>query len=160
MTDKHVVYLGLGSNLGDKGSNIRLALEKIKELVGDVVRQSTLYVTQPWGFESENSFVNAVVCCHTSLSPRKLLAATQRIERDMGRTEKSENGVYHDRVIDIDILLYDDRRIAYPDLKIPHPLMLERDFVMTPLREIMPPEEFASLGKPGSPKKSKTTRKG
>lgn len=160
MTDKHVVYLGLGSNLGDKASNIRLALEKIKELVGDVVRQSTLYVTQPWGFESENSFVNAVVCCHTVLSPRKLLAATQKIERDLGRTEKSENGIYHDRVIDIDILLYDHRHISYPDLKIPHPLMLERDFVMTPLREIMPPEELDSLGKSGSPKKPKTIRKG
>ena len=160
MTDNHVVYLGLGSNLGDKPSNIWLALEKIKELVGDVVRQSTLYVTQPWGFESENSFVNAVVCCHTSLSPRKLLTATQKIERDLGRTEKSENGVYHDRVIDIDILLYDHRRITYPDLTIPHPLMWERDFVMTPLREIMPPEELDSLEKLSSPKKSKTSRRG
>ena len=89
-----------------------------------------------------------------------LPSRTQKIERDLGRTEKSEYGVYHDRVIDIDILLYDHRRITYPDLTIPHPLMWERDFVMTPLREIMPPEELGSLEKLSSPRKSKTSRRG
>ncbi len=137
MTDIHVTYLGLGSNIGDKEANIRSAIERIQELVGDIVRQSTLYVTEPWGFESDNLFVNAVVCCHTSLAPRKLLKVTQRIEREMGRTLKSRDGVYHDRIIDIDILLYDDLHISYPDLRIPHPLMWQRDFVMIPLREIM-----------------------
>lgn len=131
------MYLSLGSNLGDKESHLREATEKIGELIGAVVRQSTLYYSEPWGFESDNGFVNAVVLCLTPLSPRRLLRATQRIERLMGRTEKSVGGVYHDRVIDIDILLYDDLHIDYPDLKIPHPLMRQRDFVMVPLREVM-----------------------
>ena len=136
MTDTHTVYLGLGSNLGDKAANITLAVQNIEEQIGHVVRQSALYVSEPWGFESENNFVNAVVRCETSLSPHKLLRATQRIERQMGRKHKSHDGVYHDRIIDIDILLYDDLTIDTPSLKIPHPLMQQRDFVMIPLREI------------------------
>ena len=137
MTDLHKVYLGLGSNLGDKHAHILQAIEKIEELVGAVVRQSALLDTDPWGFESSNTFVNACVCCMTALSPRELLQTTQRIEREMGRTQKSRKGVYHDRIIDIDILLYDDLTVDEPDLKIPHPLMWKRDFVMIPLRSIM-----------------------
>ena len=137
MTDSHLVYLGLGSNMGDKEAHIQEAVEKIRELIGDVVRQSALYVTEPWGFESENLFVNAAVACTTKMAPRRLLRTTQQIEREMGRTEKSVGGRYHDRIIDIDILLYDDLHIDYPDLKIPHPLMYQRDFVMIPLREIL-----------------------
>lgn len=130
-------YLGLGTNLGDKNMNIAAAIEKIGELIGDVVRQSALYHTKPWGFDSDNEFVNAAVAVDTTLSPRGLLAATQQIEREMGRTEKSKDGVYHDRIIDIDILLYGDRQVNEPDLVIPHPLMHERDFVMKPLGEII-----------------------
>lgn len=130
------MYLSLGSNLGDKEENIREAIRNIDELIGRVVRQSALFVTEPWGFTSPNTFVNAAVCCHTLLSPHALLAATQRIERQMGRTEKSVNGHYKDRIIDIDILLYDNITVDDPDLKIPHPLMQERDFVIRPLREI------------------------
>lgn len=132
----HTVYLGLGSNLGDKRKNIADAIEKIGESVGEVVRQSTLYDTSPWGFESSNMFVNAVVCVDTSLSPHGVLEATKKIERGMGRTNKSVNRIYHDRTIDIDILLYDDLHLEDDDLIIPHPLMAERDFVMKPLREI------------------------
>lgn len=130
-------YLGLGTNLGDKEGNIAAAIEKIGELIGDVVRQSALYHTKPWGFDSDNEFVNAAVAVDTVLSPRELLAATQQIERSMGRKEKSKDGVYHDRIIDIDILLYGDRHVSEPDLVIPHPLMHERDFVMKPLGEII-----------------------
>lgn len=132
-----IAYLSLGTNLGDKRKNIAEAINYIGELVGDVVRQSALYETEPWGFRSDNRFVNAAVCVDTRLSPRRLLEVTQRIEREMGRTLKSDGGEYHDRIIDIDILLYGDRHIDEPDLKIPHPLMHERDFVMTPLNEIM-----------------------
>ncbi|MEE1546179.1 MAG: 2-amino-4-hydroxy-6-hydroxymethyldihydropteridine diphosphokinase [Prevotella pectinovora] len=132
-----IVYLSLGTNLGDKRKNIAEAIKNIGELVGDVVRQSALYETEPWGFRSDNRFVNAAVCVDTQLSPRRLLEVTQRIEREMGRTLKSDGGEYHDRIIDIDILLYGDLHIDEPDLKIPHPLMHERDFVMTPLNEIM-----------------------
>lgn len=132
-----IAYLSLGTNLGDKRKNIAEAINYIGELVGDVVRQSALYETEPWGFRSDNRFVNAAVCVNTRLSPRRLLEVTQRIEREMGRTLKSDGGEYHDRIIDIDILLYGDQHIDEPDLKIPHPLMHERDFVMTPLNEIM-----------------------
>lgn len=132
-----IAYLSLGTNLGDKRKNIAEAIKNIGELVGDVVRQSALYETEPWGFRSDNRFVNAAVCVDTQLSPRRLLEVTQRIEREMGRTLKSAGGEYHDRIIDIDILLYGDLHIDEPDLKIPHPLMHERDFVMTPLNEIM-----------------------
>ena len=132
-----IAYLSLGTNLGDKRKNIAEAIKNIGELVGDVVRQSALYETEPWGFRSDNRFVNAAVCVDTQLSPRRLLEETQRIEREMGRTLKSDGGEYHDRIIDIDILLYGDLHIDEPDLKIPHPLMHERDFVMTPLNEIM-----------------------
>lgn len=132
-----IAYLSLGTNLGDKRKNIAEAINNIGELVGDVVRQSALYETEPWGFRSDNRFVNAAVCVDTQLSPRLLLEVTQRIEREMGRTLKSDGGEYHDRIIDIDILLYGDLHIDEPDLKIPHPLMHERDFVMTPLNEIM-----------------------
>ena len=146
MTDRkiHTVYLSLGSNLGDKEENLRQAIEKINEKVGAVVRQSSFMTTQPWGFESNNTFVNGAVCCETSLTPHQLLRVTQKIEREMGRTRKSIVMVdgqprvdYHDRIIDIDILLYDDITVDTPTLKIPHPLMHERDFVMVPLKEIL-----------------------
>ena len=133
----HTVYLGLGSNLGDKEENIRCAVKKIDELIGGVVRQSALFVSEPWGFASENTFVNAAVCSRTALTPHEVLQATQAIERSLGRTHKSVNRQYRDRTIDIDILLYDNLHISMPGLSIPHPLMLERDFVMVPLREIL-----------------------
>ncbi len=137
----HTVYIGLGANLGNRASNIRKAIQLIGDKVGNVCRQSSFYESAPWGFCSENRFLNAVVCCRTSLSPHQILTATQGIERELGRTEKtclseSRQPVYHDRLIDIDILIYDTLTIDEPDLKIPHPLMRQRDFVMVPLREI------------------------
>ena len=133
----HKVYFSLGSNLGDKEGNIREAISRIGELIGEVDRQSTLLATDPWGFESDNTFVNAAIRCTTSLSPFEILNITQNIERAMGRTLKSVDGQYHDRIIDIDILIYDDLHITTPQLTLPHPLMKERDFVMIPLKEIL-----------------------
>lgn len=145
----HTVYLGLGSNIGDRRLAMAEAIDRIEKSIGTVVRQSTFYETEPWGFESENMFLNAVVCVETSLCPLCLLKATQNIEFEMGRTEKyvNDNGngnfsplssrQYHDRIIDIDILLYDDITLDLPELKIPHPLMREREFVMKPLNEIL-----------------------
>ncbi|MCI7310901.1 MAG: 2-amino-4-hydroxy-6-hydroxymethyldihydropteridine diphosphokinase [Prevotella sp.] len=133
----HIVYFSLGANIGDKKLTILRAIDRIGELIGGVERRSALYETQPWGFTSSHSFLNAAVCCCTKLNPREVLAQTQLIEKELGRTIKSVDGQYQDRVIDIDILLYDDWQIDEDDLKIPHPLMYERDFVMTPLREIM-----------------------
>lgn len=133
----HKVYLSLGANIGNRKRAMRQAIEKLGEFVGSVVCQSALYETKPWGFESPNDFINCCVLVETPLSPRQLLEATQRIERDLGRVEKTAaDHEYHDRVIDIDILLYDDITVDEPDLKIPHPLMNERDFVMEPLKEI------------------------
>lgn len=134
---KHTVYLALGANIGDRRTTMLRAIDRINELIGTVERQSVFYETEPWGFASPHRFLNACVRVSTTLSPRQLLAATQQIERVLGRMAKSADGVYHDRVIDIDILLYDDLRVDEPDLKIPHPLMTERDFVMMPLREIL-----------------------
>lgn len=136
----HQVYLGLGSNLGNRRALLKRAVRLIGERVGEVTRQSTFMETEPWGFESANKFLNAVILCETSMTPREVLEATQQIERDMGRQKavhrSSTNRTYTDRPIDIDILLYDDLTVDEPDLKIPHPLMEQRDFVMIPLREI------------------------
>lgn len=133
----HKVYLGLGSNIGNRKRNMREAVEYMESMVGTVTRQSALYETEPWGFESPNLFINMCVCVETPLAPRQLLEATQEIEKRMGRVGKSVNHEYQDRIIDIDILLYDDMTVDEPDLKIPHPLMKEREFVMTPLNEIL-----------------------
>ena len=134
----------MGSNLGDCRKNLERAIRLIDDRVGQVTRQSSFIETEPWGFESPNKFMNAVILCETTRSPREVLLLTQQIERDMGR-RKMVNGqwsmvngqrIYADRPIDIDILLYDDLTIDEPDLKIPHPLMHERDFVMIPLEEV------------------------
>ena len=143
----HQVYLGLGSNLGDKEENIRQAITLINKQIGTVVRQSAFFYSEPWGYESENQFVNAAILVETTLTPHQLLKATQRIERLLGKTtahaterpsdiNHQPSALYHDRPIDIDILIFDDLHIDEPQLKIPHPLMQMRDFVMTPLREI------------------------
>ena len=132
----HRVYLGLGTNLGNREQNLREAIRLIGDRVGQIARQSSFIETEPWGYESSNRYMNAVVRCETEQSPREVLLATQQIERDLGRKTKSVCGSYADRMIDIDILLYDDLSVDEPDLKIPHPLMHQRDFVMIPLREI------------------------
>lgn len=132
------VYLGLGTNLGNKEENLHAAVQMIHERIGNVVSLSAFYVTAPWGFSSQNSFLNAACCVESDFTPTVLLKETQAIERELGRTKKSVNGGYSDRVIDIDILLYGDRVIHTPELEIPHPLMLERRFVMDPLTEIAP----------------------
>ena len=130
------MYLGLGSNIGNRKRTIGEAIKLINEKIGVVARQSSLYETKPWGFDSPNDFINAVVCCATTLTPREVLRAANRIEQQLGRIRKSADGQYCDRIIDIDILLYDDIFLNEPDLKIPHPLMNERDFVIKPLKEI------------------------
>lgn len=127
----------MGSNIGNRKRNMREAVQYMESLIGTVTRQSTLYETEPWGFESPNLFINMCVCVETPLAPRQLLEATQEIEKRMGRVGKSENHEYQDRIIDIDILLYDDLTVDEPDLKIPHPLMNKREFVMNPLNEIL-----------------------
>lgn len=133
----HTVYLSLGSNIGNRKRNMRDAVRYLEANVGTVLRKSDLLETEPWGFASPNLFINMCVCIKTPLLPQQLLEVTQAIERKMGRTEKSVGEQYADRIIDIDILLYDSLQIDEPDLQIPHPFMHERDFVMIPLRQIL-----------------------
>ena len=133
----HMVYLGLGTNLGDKRKNLNDAIRMLENQVGEVEKVSSVIETEPEGFKSDNMFLNAVVKVRTALSPFELLDITQDVEKSLGRKEKSSNGIYHDRVIDIDILLYDDINISTPRLVIPHPRMTQREFVMTPLTEIL-----------------------
>ena len=133
-----MVYLGLGTNLGNKEQNLRMSVQKIEERIGKIVSLSAFYVTAPWGFASDNSFLNAVVCVETPLRPLEVLKETQAIERELGRTSKSMGGVYSDRLIDIDLLLYGDTIMDEEGLILPHPLMVERRIVMEPLAEIAP----------------------
>ena len=141
-----IVYLGLGTNIGNRRGNLVKAAALLAERVGDILALSGFMETEPWGFESENLFLNAAIKMETPLTPDALLSATQAIEREMGREKKSD-GSYHDRVIDIDILLYDNRVIEQLGLIVPHPLMQERLFVMAPLAEIAPFERHPLLGR-------------
>lgn len=134
----HQVFLGLGSNLGDKEANLRAAIYEIEKRIGKVISLSAFYTTEPWGFTSENTFVNAVCKVDTSFLPMEVLQITQEIEKDLGRIQKSVHGNYSDRSMDIDILLYDDIILHTDQLTIPHPLMCERKFVLEPLVEIAP----------------------
>lgn len=140
-----IVYLGLGTNIGNRRGNLVKAAALLAERVGDILALSGFMETEPWGFDSENLFLNAAIKMETPLTPDDLLSATQAIEREMGRDKKSD-GTYHDRVIDIDILLYDNQVIEQPGLIVPHPLMQERLFVMAPLAEIAPFERHPLLG--------------
>ena len=134
-----LIYFGIGTNLGDREQNLRTALQLLHERVGECIACSSVYRSAPQGFVSENEFANIVAVCQTIHSPEEVLLITQQIEREMGRTEKSVNGVYHDRVIDIDLLQArgdEAIRRSGERLTLPHPRMQERDFVMIPLREV------------------------
>lgn len=132
-----IAYLSLGTNIGNKRRNMITAAALLAERVGDVLALSDLYETEPWGFDSQNIFLNAAVQMEVSCTPFELLQTTQEIELEMGRIEKSK-GVYHDRIIDIDLLMYGNQVIQTPELTLPHPLMHKRMFVMEPLVEIAP----------------------
>lgn len=130
------------------------AVRKIEERIGRRVSLSSFYATAPWGFTSANGFLNAVLCVETTFLPLEILRITQEIEREMGRTRKSVDGVYTDRVIDIDLLfcLESDGTLVVqntPELTLPHPLMLQRDFVMKPLAEIAPDTIKPAIGAVG-----------
>lgn len=141
------LYLGLGTNLGDREKNMYSAVRMIEERIGHVTALSSFISTVPWGFSSENNFLNAALCAVTDFEPDEVLSLINGIERDMGRRLKSVDGIYHDRIIDIDILFYDDRIIKKDNLVIPHPLMHKRDFVMKPLSEIAPGKIHPVFGK-------------
>jgi 2-amino-4-hydroxy-6-hydroxymethyldihydropteridine diphosphokinase len=137
-----LIYFGIGSNLGNREENLRRAIELLHERVGECIACSSVYRSAPQGFVSENEFANIVAVCQSDYSPEEVLTITQQIECEMGRIEKSINGVYHDRVIDIDLLqargneANEAIRRSDESLTLPHPRMQERDFVMIPLREV------------------------
>ena len=140
-------FLSLGTNLGNKQENLQISIRYIAEKIGKVVAQSSVMETVPWGFVSKNTFFNMVIEVETIFSPLEILKKTQKIEKLMGRIEKT-NDVYQDRIIDIDIILYDDIILDTPELKLPHPLFPKRDFVLKPLCEIAPEYIHPVLEKP------------
>ena len=130
-------YLSLGSNLGDRRQLLHTAINEIAERVGRVEAISSCIETEPVGFDSVHLFLNMAVRVTTELNPYELLKVLKQLERDLGRTRKSHDGVHYDRTIDSDILLYDNLEVNSEELQIPHPRMWERDFVMRPLKEIL-----------------------
>lgn len=140
-----LVYMGLGSNLGDKKKNIQSAIQALGKTIGGLVKCSSLYETAPWGFSSGHLFLNAAAIFRTELSPLEILDETERIERSLGRKEKSHNSQYTDRIIDIDILLYDQLVMKNGRIILPHPHLHERMFVLAPLEEIAPEAEHPIL---------------
>ena len=130
------LFLGIGTNLGERETNLKIALDMIVENIGLIVKLSSVYESEPWGFISGNKFLNMVVEAETELSPQEVLAAILIIESQMGRI-RDDRG-YSSRIIDIDILLYEDMVVDEVNLKIPHPLMHKRKFVLVPLCEIAP----------------------
>ena len=131
-------YIALGSNLDEPRHQLLEAIKRMR-LRGLQIHSIAPFVeTRPVGFASEHLFLNSVVAVHTTATPAELLAQLQEIEREMGRRHKSHDGIYSDRVIDLDILLYDQRVVTTPELTIPHSRMCERVFVLQPLSYIAP----------------------
>jgi len=136
--DKALLYVAFGSNEGNREQLIAQAAQRLGERIGRLIKLSALYETEPEGFVSENLFMNAAAAYETNLKAGKILGISQEIERELGRRQKSLNGIYHDRNIDIDLLWKSDETVDSPSLTLPHPRMKERLFVMEPLAEIAP----------------------
>ncbi|MDR0874381.1 MAG: 2-amino-4-hydroxy-6-hydroxymethyldihydropteridine diphosphokinase [Prevotellaceae bacterium] len=136
-----MLYLGFGSNLGNREENIRNAIALISERVGEVVKVSSFYESEAWGYCSENRFLNAAAAIETTLPPEEILSIIKTIEKELGRSDKKSD-TYEDRPIDIDILYYNDWVINTADLIIPHPHIAERAFVRVPLAEIKSPKNY------------------
>ncbi len=131
--DSGCAYLLLGSNLGDRKDNLERAVTEIGKQVGNVFVKSNIYETEPWGNTNQPGFLNQAIGIKTKLSPQGLLLALLNIEKDLGRVRLEKWG---QRLIDIDIIFYDQQVIDEPNLKVPHPLMHERRFVLVPLAEV------------------------
>ncbi len=131
----HIVYLLLGSNLGDREKNLAKAVEHLQELGIQIRKKSNIHNTSPWGYTEQPDFLNQAIECWTQLEPSELLRRIKEIERAIGR---EENFRYGPRIIDIDIIFYDNLILKTEQLSIPHPRMHEREFVLKPLSEIAP----------------------
>ncbi|MFC1549067.1 2-amino-4-hydroxy-6-hydroxymethyldihydropteridine diphosphokinase [Candidatus Omnitrophota bacterium] len=140
-----IVYLGIGSNIGERGSNCEKAVHRLRSTERvQVVARSGTYITKPVGGPSQDDYLNEVLKIKTDHAPETLLSILKDIEHEMGRKPAERN---HPRVIDIDILLYDDKTVITDDLVIPHPRMHERDFVLKGLTKIAPDIVHPSFGK-------------
>ncbi len=139
----HLVYLGLGSNLGDRDEILRAAVTRVRAAVA-VRRISSVYDTAPLLVADQPRFHNAVISGETALSPLELLRAVKAIERELGRVPAGVR--YGPRAIDIDLLFYDDLSLRSEELTLPHPRIAERAFVLVPLAEIAPGEALPVLG--------------
>lgn len=132
------IVLAFGSNLGDREEYILAAYRLLEEELGELIKKSSFIETSPWGFESDNSFINSVAEFETKKTPYEALEICNKIEKELGRQRNPLHKGYQNRTIDIDILFYEDIILDTPTLKIPHPLIAERDFVLIPLKEILP----------------------
>ena len=137
-----IAFIGIGTNMGDRALNIRNAVNSLKLLPNTSVEAvSNIYETEPWGFKEQSNFLNGVIKLSTELSPRALLGALLGIEAAFGRVREIKNGP---RVLDLDLLIYDDVIMNSPELTLPHPFILEREFVLKPLIELISDEKYTS----------------
>ncbi len=130
----HRVYLGLGSNLGNRKSNLEKACRLLPPEIS-IVEKSPIYETAPWGYLQQPAFLNQVVRAETGLSPEALISRVKQLEANLGRSTTFYLGP---RLIDIDILIYDDLQLKTPELTIPHPFLSQRAFVLVPLADLAP----------------------
>lgn len=142
------VYLGLGSNVGDRAAQLHSATQLISKNIGKVARKSHIYETQPWGNTEQEAFLNQIIMVNTMLSPRELLEKIGKIERELGRERRRDQDKWGPRSIDIDILFYGKRVVRDKGLEIPHPELHKRAFVLAPMLEIAPDLEHPLLKKP------------
>jgi len=142
----HIVYIALGSNLGNRLANLKNAISNLTPQM-EVQAKSPVYETPPWGYVEQPPFLNQVVMAETYLDPQSLLRHLKRLELVLGREPNFQNGP---RLIDLDILFYDDLVLNTPPLVIPHPRMAQRAFVLVPLNELAPDFIHPVMGKPVS----------
>ena len=139
-----IIYISIGSNIGDREENCRKAIKLLKENGIALKRESSLYETEPWGVKNQPKFINMAIEVETDKEPEELLRVLKEIEIEIGRKETVKWGP---RVIDLDIIFYDDLILKTENLEIPHPLLHERDFVLKPLCEIAPEKKHPVTGK-------------
>ncbi len=140
----HIIYLALGTNMGNRLANLKAAINNLTPQIA-VKNKSSVYETPPWGFTAQAEFLNQVIMAETYLKPQALLGHLKRLEVALGRIPNFQDGP---RLIDIDILFYDDLILDTPSLVIPHPRMYNRPFVLVPLAEIAPDLVHPVFGKP------------
>ena len=137
LSDGSQVIIGLGSNMGDRFVYLSRALALLREEAGVINAASSVWETEPWGFEADEHFLNMVVVLQTNMQPGQLMQLFRSLEGRMGR-KHNQGGRYKSRIIDIDILLWENRVISMPGLEVPHPRLADRRFVLEPLNEVAP----------------------